>query len=439
MPSCRALVILLAGFAISRNDGEETAGGKTESAMHAEFADRPLFILVIGLVTLGSLFLRALASRVSLPATVGYLVMGLMLRWQNEIHDYLTYEGIWTLELLGEIGVVFLLFKVGLESNFQGLIKQLPNAVWIWIWNVGLSGVLGFIAARYWLDCGLIPSLFVATALTATSIGVSLSVWEEAGRLRTEMGELVTDAAELDDLSTVALLVLLFAVVPILEAGGTLREIERGLALALGVLVAKGFVFAGVCFLFARYLEKPVGAYFSRHSDPVIFLAGSGLLISAFAGWLGFSAAIGGLFAGMIFSRDPVTVKKEASFEPIHELFKPFFFVAIGFQLNPAVLHSVSGAALTLLLVAVIGKVAGAALPAGRRMGWFAAGALGASMVPRAEIAMVVAQSGNSANPPILSDEIYASLVLVCLATCLLTPPILQWQLARLPEDKPRT
>ncbi len=399
-----------------------------------EFSDRPLFILVIGLVTLASLFLRALASRVSLPAIVGYLAMGLVLRWQNEIHDFLNHQGVWTLELLGEIGVVCLLFKVGLESNFQGLLKQLPNAIWIWICNVGFSGVLGFIAARYWLDIALIPSLFVATALTATSIGVSLSVWEETGRLRTELGELVTDAAELDDLSTVALLVLLFALAPILDAGGTLAEIERGLATALGILVFKGFVFAAVCVLFACYLERPISRFFSRHSDPVILLVGSGFLISAFAAWLGFSAAIGGLFAGMIFSRDPRSVKREASFEPIHELFKPFFFVAIGFQLNPEVLHKASGAAAVLFAVAVIGKVLGAALPAGRRLGWFAAGALGVSMVPRAEIAMVVAQSGNAASPAILSDELYAGLVLVCLATCLFTPPLLQWQLARLPK-----
>lgn len=402
--------------------------------MNAEFSERPLFILVIGLVTLTSLFVRALASRVSLPAIVGYIAMGLVLRWQNEAHDFLNHQGIWTLELLGEIGVVCLLFKVGLESNFQGLLKQLPNAVWIWICNVGLSGALGFVAARWWLEIGLLPSLFVATSLTATSIGVSLAVWEESGRLRTDLGELVTDAAELDDLSTVALLVLLFALVPIIEAGGTLGDIERGLALAIGVLVFKGFVFAAACFLFACYLERPISRFFSRRADPVIFPVGSGLLISAFAGWLGFSAAIGGLFAGMIFSRDPIAVKREASFKPIYELFKPFFFVAIGFQLNPAVLHSVSGTAAILLLVAVLGKVAGAAVPAGRRLGWFAAGALGVSMIPRAEIAMVVAQSGNTTSPAIVSDELYAGLVLVCLATCLFTPPILQWQLARLPN-----
>ncbi len=404
--------------------------------MNAEFSDRPLFILVIGLVTLASLFVRALARRVSLPAIVGYLAMGLLLRWQNESHDFLNHQGIWTLELLGEIGVVCLLFKVGLESNFQGLLKQLPNAVWIWICNVGLSGLLGFVAARWWLDIGLLPSLFVATALTATSIGVSPAVWEESGRLQTDLGELVTDAAELDDLSTVALLVLLFALVPILEAGGSIEDIERGLALAFGVLAFKGFVFAAACFLFACYLERPISRFFSRRADPVIFPVGSGLLISAFAGWLGFSAAIGGLFAGMIFSRDPIAVNREAYFKPIYELFKPFFFVAVGFQLNPAALHSASGTAALLLLVAVLGKVVGAAAPAGRRLGWFAAGALGVSMVPRAEIAMVVAQSGNATDPAIISDELYAGLVLVCLATCVFTPPILQWQLTRLPKPQ---
>lgn len=327
--------------------------------MIAAISDKPLFLLTIGLVILGVLFLRALEKKVSFPAVVGYLLMGLFLRWQNDSIGFLNHEGEWTLEILGEIGVVCLLFRVGLESNFQGLVKQLPNAVWVWVFNVGLSGILGYVASRYWLGMELIPSLFVATALTATSIGVSMSVWQEAKHLRTELGELVTDTAELDDISTVMLLVIFFSMVPILEQGGSLQELEAGAAKALSALLFRGFLFASICILFANYLEKPVSQFFSRHSHPVVFLLGSGFIIGALAGWLGFSMAIGGLFAGLIFSRDPKAVKEDASCEPIYELFNPFFSISIGFQINPDVLEHASSGALVLLLVAIIGKVLG--------------------------------------------------------------------------------
>lgn len=394
--------------------------------MIAAISDKPLFILTIGLVILGVLFLRALERKCSFPAVVGYLLMGLFLRWQNDRMGFLNHEGVWTLEILGEIGVVCLLFRVGLESNFQGLVKQLPNAVWVWVFNVGLSGLLGYIATRYWLDMNLIPSLFVATALTATSIGVSMSVWQEAKRLRTDLGELVTDTAELDDISAVMLLVILFSLVPILEKGGSLHEMEVGAAKALSALLFRGFLFASLCVLFANYLEKPVSQFFGRYSHPVVFLLGCGFIIGALAGWLGFSMAIGGLFAGLIFSRDPKAVKEDASCEPIYELFTPFFFISIGFQINPEVLQHASSGALVLLLVAIIGKVLGAIIPTLTKLGWSAALLLGVSLVPRAEIAMVVAKAGNSSQNAPISDELYASMVLVCLATCLITPPVLQ-------------
>ena len=403
--------------------------------MIAEISDKPLFILMTGFVLLGVLFLRALEKRISFPAIVGYLMLGLLIRWQNDSHGFLNHEGVWTLEMFGEIGVVCLLFRVGLESNFQGLIEQLPNAIWVWVSNVAFSAALGFIASRYWLGMDLIPSLFVATALSATSIGVSMSVWQEARKLKTKLGELVTDTAELDDISTVMLLVILFSLVPILEKGGSLQEIEAGALQAMAGLFVRGVIFALICIFFANYLEKPVSRFFNRHSHPVIFLLGSGFVIGALAGWLGFSMAIGGLFAGLIFSRDPQAVKEDTSYEPIYELFTPFFFIAIGFQINPLVLEHASTSVFVLFFVAIIGKMVGALLPTVHRLGWQAACILGISLVPRAEIAMVVAKAGNSGPNAVISDELFASMVLVCLATCLLTPPLLQVLLNKEPSS----
>lgn len=399
--------------------------------MIAEISDKPLFVLMIGFVLMGVLVFRVVEQRFSFPAIVGYLLLGLVLRWQNDGHGFLNHEGVWTLEVFGEIGVVCLLFRVGLESNFHGLMQQLPNAVWVWVSNVSLSVFLGFVASFYWLGLDLIPSLFVGTALSATSIGVSMAVWQEAKKLKTELGELVTDTAELDDISTVVLLVILFSLVPILEKGGSLHEMEIGALKAIGGLLIRGVLFGGICIFFSSYLEKPFSQFFGRHSHPVIFLIGCGLMIGALAGWLGFSMAIGGLFAGLIFSRDPQAVKEDTAFEPIYALFTPFFFISIGFQMNPEVLQHASTGAFILIFVAIAGKVLGALIPSYRRLGWSAALVLGVSLVPRAEIAMVVIKAGNSTPNSPVSDELFASMVLVCLSTCVITPPILKGMLKK--------
>jgi Kef-type K+ transport system membrane component KefB len=401
--------------------------------MLAQGPNQAFFILLLGTLLFTTLALRELGRRAHFPPIIGYLLLGLVLRWQNDGRDFLNHEGIWLLEVLGEIGVVCLLFKVGLESNFQGLLRQLPNAVWIWIGNVGLSATLGFVTSRHLLGYPLVPSLFAATALSATSIGVALTVWQDCGRLRTELGEVVTDAAELDDLSTVFLLVLLFAMTPILHAGGSLEEMEREALLALGALVLKGLFFTAACFIFAHFMERPLTRMFRQGAEPVLLLVACGLIVSALAGWLGFSVAIGGLFGGLIFSRDPVAVKENTHFEPIHELFKPFFFIAIGYQIEPSILTSALGPGVALVAAALIGKLCGAGLPAWRRHGINGAILIGASMVPRAEIAMVVARSGHHAGAENVSSELYAALVLVCLVTSLLTPPILERRLRRLP------
>ena len=117
----------------------------------------------------------------------------------------------WSFGLLGELGVICILFRVGLENDPRQLLRQLPRAVSIWIGNVVLSALLGYVAARYVLGYDLIPSLFVATALSATSVGVSVLIWESAGRLKSELGEQLIDVAELDDISAIVFMVTLFA------------------------------------------------------------------------------------------------------------------------------------------------------------------------------------------------------------------------------------
>lgn len=114
------------------------------------------------------------------------------------------------------MGIVFLLFRVGLESELRKLVENLRDATLVWLADIAASGALGFVFAHHLLGLALVPSLFVAVAMTATSVGVSVAVWREEGALDSRRGQLLLDVAELDDVSDVVLMALLLAVAGVL-------------------------------------------------------------------------------------------------------------------------------------------------------------------------------------------------------------------------------
>lgn len=152
-------------------------------------------------------------------------------------------------------------------------------------------------------------------------------------------------------------------------------------------------------------------------------------MIAGLVGLAGFSAAVGAMFAGLAFSRDPQAIRMDAGFAVVYGLFTPFFFLAVGFAIDPTALGAASGSGAVLVLAAILGKFLGAGLPSWRVFGPMGAMALGASMVPRAEIAMVVARRAQSEH--LISGSLYAALVTVSAATCLLSPLLVRSLLSR--------
>jgi Kef-type K+ transport system membrane component KefB len=400
----------------------------------------PILVLLLGATVIGAVLLRALCHRLGIPALVGYVLIGVFLSAIDGGGGIMTPNALLVFEFLGGVGIVALLFRVGLESNIVEMLAQLRSAVWVWIGNVGLSGLLGF-AVTYWLlGFSLVPSLFIATALTATSLGVCLGVWREADALDTPAGGLLIDVAELDDLSGIAAMILLFAAAPVLlvDNGGVAATLGRTL---LEFLV-KLAVFGAFCVLFARYVEAPISRFFSGLKpppDPLLPVVGATFVIAAFAGWLGFSLAVGALFAGLLFSRDPRAVHTDASFSSIYDFFTPFFFINIGLALDPAILNVAGlGIAGLLLAVAIVGKVVGTAVPArlltgGVVGGWHGALLIGISMVPRAEIAMVVMSEGRLLGDWAVPPELFSAMVLVVLVTSVVAPLVIARILAARP------
>lgn len=332
--------------------------------------------------------------------------------------------------------MIALLFRVGLEANLHGLIRQLGHAWPIWISDVLVSGGVGFVATRWVLGFELIPSLVVATALTATSVAIPSAVWKSSGKLEGQDGQLFLDLAELDDLSAIALMALLFALLPELEAPG-----EGSLWLVLGEVafgtVTRLALFGGACFLFALFVEPRVSAFckgLPEAPDPMLIVFSIGIVIAGFAEYMGASIAIGAFFAGLAFSRDAQSISVEASLEPIYELLTPFFFIALSFSITPASLARAGFPAVVLLIAAVAGKVVGAGVPALMRLPAAGALTLGVSMVPRAEIGLLIVERGHQLGSWAVPDEAYAVVVTVGAATCLISPLVLARLLNRKPD-----
>jgi Kef-type K+ transport system membrane component KefB len=396
-----------------------------------------LVLALVGAITVVAIVIRRVFARPGFPALVGYLVLGMVIAAVNRHRPFLGADALNVFEFLGGVGVFCLLFRIGLESKLGEILAQLGRALWVWIGNVVLSGGGAYLVARHLLGFDLVPSLFLGIALTATSVGVSLAVWREAGAIGTPSGGLLIDVAELDDLSGIALMIVLFSLAPALVMGdGALLPV---IAETVGWLVLKAGLFIALCLLFARYLERPITGFFARLApmpDPMLLVVGMAMMVAALADGLGFSLPVGALFAGLIFSRDPEAVKVDASFSSIYGLFTPFFFVWIGLSLDVTSGEMSLGVVGAVLAVAVVGKVAGTTLPALPLIGASGALVLGVSMVPRAEIAMVIASEGRRLGDWAMPPELYAALVLTAAATCLLAPVAAGAMLRRWPPPQ---
>lgn len=389
-----------------------------------EPAEYGLFMLVLGSVLLLSVPIRQGLRRACLPGLIGFVGLGFALSAIDQWTGLLTPGLMDQIDFLAKLGIVTLLFRVGLESDLGRLAAQLRRAVKIWVPNMAVSALAAFTLILLWPGFGAVTALIVGIAASATSIGVSVAPWEEAGHLDSEEGALMLDVAELDDVSAVILLGILFAVTPSLQ-GGVNDGIWADVALTGGLQVLKIIGFGVVCFGFSRLVEPRFSALFAKLDSklgPFIFAAGTVFVIAALADGLGFSMAIGALFAGLAFSRDPAEQRIDDAFGYILAVFGPFFFLSIGLSVTFEGLGTAVPLAVALFVVLVAGKMIGAGLPtqiiAGRRTGRL----IGASMIPRAEIYLIVMLHGLTLGAWAVPPELYTAAVFAAVGTCIAGP-----------------
>lgn len=393
-------------------------------------SEYPLLITLGVLLTLNP-FIRSLLDRIGIPALVGYIVLGFLVSILNQQWSFVTPAFDNTFSVLAQLGVVALLFRVGLKSHTRALLAKLPDASFIWLGDVLTNLALGFVVSRYVLALPLETSLVIATAFSATSVAVSVAVWDEMHKLNTSKGQLLVDVAELDDLSGVLLLAILLAVIPALQGSGA--ELLPSIFTTVFVVLVKLALFITGCYLFSHYLEADFTRFNRQWENSTtgltITVLGAGLVIAAIAGSLGFSLAIGALFAGLAFSRDPQAVHTNTRFGYFYEFLAPFFFIHIGMQIDPSTIVPAFGLASILFIPAALGKFLGVAAPSLRIVKRREAVLLGLSMIPRAEIAMVVIYQCRQLGDDIISDKVFAAMVVVSVMTSIVSPLLLRWLL----------
>ncbi|MEX1827002.1 cation:proton antiporter [Luteibacter sp. CQ10] len=374
------------------------------------------------LLTLFVIFVAAqiggeIAQRLRLPAVVGEIAAGCAigpsaLGWVA-VPDIATGT---PLDVLAEIGVILLLFSVGLETRLDDL-KRVGVSAFL----VGVLGVLvPFGLGALWAHGSgfdWIRSMFVAAAFVATSAGITARVLQELGVLQRKEARIILGAAVIDDI----LAMLLLGVVSSLQGGGA---VDVG-SLAITLLSAVGFVAVigwGGTRVMRRgsgWLDKP------RHPmSPLAIVLALCLGLAFLSMKFHLAAIIGAFLAGMIASETSQRHQLEEQTAPLLAFLTPFFFVVTGAKVNLAELGSAE--ALTMLavvtLIAVVSKLAGGflgALSIGRR----GATIVGFGMVPRGEVGVVIASLGLAAG--VFDERIYAVIVAMSLLTAMITPPVL--------------
>lgn len=364
-----------------------------------------------------------IAQRLKLPGVVGEIAAGCVIG--PSVLGWITPEQIATgtpLDVLAEIGVVLLLFSVGLETRLDDLKKVGASAFLVGVLGVLMPfGMGGFWAHASGFDWG--KSLFVAAAFVATSAGITARVLQELGALQRVESKVILGAAVIDDI----LAMLLLGVVVSLQNGEgfDLIHLLTVLGGAIGFIAVIGWGGTRMMRWNSTWLEKPRSMY-----SPLLIVLALCLGLAYVSTLFGLAAIIGAFLAGMVASETRQQHTLERQLQPLLALLTPFFFVLTGSKIDLHQLASTDAllALLTVTLIAIVSKLLGGFLGS-LSLGRKGATIVGFGMVPRGEVGVVIASLGLAAG--VFSDRIYAIIVAMSLLTAMVTPPILAWLLKR--------
>jgi len=390
------------------------------------------FFLNLLIILLSARLFAELATRLKSPAVIGELFAGVVLG--PSLFGWI--EATEAIRLMAGIGIILLLFEVGLETDVKRLVKTGVQSIIVAVAGFILPLLFGFGLSYGFFELPLLESLFIGGTLTATSIGITVRVLSDLKRQHSKEGQIVLGAAVLDDVMGVVLLALLYEY----SIGGGVSLINTGKVL---VFVVAFFVLAPM----AAKLMSVVIKRFDESSEIPGLIPTTIVSLVLFFAWLAHSIGapelLGGFAAGLALSRrfflplgmalhadEAFAECIEIQMKPIVQLFTPIFFVMVGLSLNLREIDWSSSFiwifSSSLLVTAIAGKMIGALL---LKEKWSTRWMIGTAMIPRGEVGLIFAELGRESN--IFNNEIYAGMVIVIALTTILPPFVMKWYYGR--------
>ena len=385
--------------------------------------DTSTVILQIAVILIVARVFGEIAAYFLVPAVIGELIAGVILG--PTLFGFIEAQGM--IRILAEVGIILLLFEIGLETDIGDLLDAGKKSVVVAVGGFILPFILCFSLSYYWFELEVLVSLLVAGTMTATSIGITMRSLSDLGRKNSKEGQIVLGAAVLDDILGVLLLAILFD----FSVNGKIDLVGASRIL----------LFMIVFFMIAPALAKSI-SYVIRRFESISMIPGivptTIVSMVLFLAWLshaiGVPELLGGFATGLALSRrffipfgvalraDPeFSTRIHEQMKPIINLFTPVFFVTVGLSLDLSEInwgsHFFWYFSISLAVLAIVSKMGGAFLikeKLGRKI------VIGMAMVPRGEVGLVFAELGRSSG--LFNNDIYVTVIMVIAYTTIFTP-----------------
>jgi Kef-type K+ transport system membrane component KefB len=326
------------------------------------------------------------------------------------------------ISVLAELGVIILLFEIGLESDLRQLKEVGVQAIVVACVGVAVPFAAGTVGLMLIFHIAAIPAIFAGAALTATSIGITSKVLSELGQLKSKEGQIIVGAAIIDDI----LGIIVLAVVASLAKTG---EIDT---LNVVYLIVSATVFLIGSILLGSFFNKSfvkISKLLETRGNVIVPAMIFAFIMAFIGNAIHLEAILGAFAAGLVLDETDAREQLDEFIKPIADIFVPIFFITVGARadlgvLNPAVASNREGLIIAIftIAVAIVGKIV---------TGWVVFGqpginrlAIGIGMIPRGEVGLVFAGIGSASG--ILSKPLAASIIIMVIVTTFLAPPFLR-------------
>lgn len=379
-------------------------------------------IFTVGILLFAAKHFSELFDRIKQPQVVGYLLAGIIFG-PFALGGFIVFDGVplivvnETIRQLGEISAIVILFIAGMEITPKEFLKRGAPAFTLGTLSVIIPFVFGYLLFTFFFDFSQLDVLLISTALTATSIAITVRVLQEMGKMDSEEGRTIFGAAIIDDVLAIAILSVVTSMVEVGIGETNSFDIMFMVIQTLGFYVA---LMIGSVFLIPRFLKSE--KLWRPHGSLEGIITAAFFIAAGIAAIIGLSPIVGSFVVGMAVARSGLIEKVEPYAEKLGFFFAPLFFVIIGAQvdLRGIDLFILYGAGV-MIAIAVISKLIGTGLPAfiflkdkQKSM------RVGIGMISRGEVGLIVAQVGITAG--VLSSNIYTMIVIMAAVTTIITP-----------------